>query len=66
MVRLLVVSNGCDQVLGLLNDQLLEAVLMVQISVKVLLHGLPGLFVLVNAFVVVFQFLQVDVGDELF
>lgn len=66
MVRLLVVGNGSNQVFGLLDDQLLKAVLMVEISVKVLFHGLSGLFVLVNAFVVVFQFLEIDVGNELF
>lgn len=39
---------------------------MVQVGVQVLLHCLPCLFVLVYAFVVIFQLLKINVGNELF
>ena len=59
-------GDSSTEVFTLFDDQLLEAVLMVQVGIQVLLHGFPGLFVLVDAFVVIFQLLEIDVGDELF
>lgn len=66
MVRLLVVSNGSNQIFGLLDNQLFQAVLMVKVCVEILLHGFPRLFILINAFVIVFQLLKINVGNELF
>ena len=66
MVRLLVVSNGSNQIFGLLDNQLFKAILMVKVCVEILLHGFPCLFILINAFVIVFQLLKINIGDELF
>jgi len=54
-------SNG----LGIVNDEGLEAVLLVQISIHVLLHRLPRLLALV-ALLVELYFRAVDISDHIF
>ena len=39
---------------------------MVEVGVEVLLHGLSSLLVLVDAFVIIFQLLDINVGNKLF
>ena len=61
VVLILEVCDSLDNCGGLVDDDALQAVLLVQVGVEVLFHRLPGLIVHVHALVVVFDLLQVDV-----
>lgn len=57
VVLMLEARDGLDDGGGLVNDDALQAVLLVQVGVEVLLHGFPSLVVHVDAFVVVLHLL---------
>ena len=66
MIDFMIVSNSTDDSLRLLNNDTLQPILLIEIGIQILLHRLASLLVLVDAFVVVLDFLQVYVLDEVF
>lgn len=65
MVLILIVGDSLNDCGSLVDNDTLKAILLVQISVQVLLHSLPSLAVHVHAFVVVLNFLLVDVCNQI-
>jgi hypothetical protein len=64
MVLRLVSLNGIDYRLGLVNYNRLKTVLLVEIGLQILLHRLSAHIVHVNALVIMFHLLQVNVSDQ--
>jgi hypothetical protein len=66
--RLMVLSlerlNRVNYGLSLFYDKGLKPILLIEIGLQVLLHRLPALLVLVDAFVIMFHFLQIDVRNQ--
>ena len=65
MVLSLVCFYRVNYGLSLINDNGLKPILLVEISLQVLLHGLPALLVLVDALVIMLNFLKVDVCNQI-
>ena len=66
VIDFMIVSYSTDDSLRLLNNDTLQPILLIEIGIQVLLHSLASLLVLVDALVVVLDFLQVYVLDEVF
>lgn len=65
MISMLEFRDSHDNCGSLVDHDALQAVLLVEVSIEVLLHGLSSLVVHVHALVVVLYLLQVDVGDQI-
>jgi hypothetical protein len=63
MVLRLVSLNGIDYRLGLVNHNRLKTILLGEIGLQILLHGLTAHIIHVNALVIMFYLLQVNVSD---
>lgn len=66
MILALVSGDARDDSIDLVYDDLLQPVLLVEIGVQILLHRLPLLLILVHTFVVMLDFLKVNVSDQIF
>lgn len=66
MILTLVFVNGSNYSVDLINDNSLQAILLVEVSVQELLHRLSILVVLVRALVVMLFFFGVNINNDLF
>lgn len=65
IVFFLISFDAIDDSLGPFNDQLLKSVPLIKVSIHVLFHRFPSLFVF-NALIVMLPFLKVNVIDQIF
>lgn len=66
VIQELIIGKAGNDSVNLVYDDVLQPVLLVEISVQILFHRLALLLMLVHTFLVVFDFLKVNVGYEVF
>jgi len=66
VIQALVVGNARNDAINLVYDDVLQPILLVEVGVQILLHRLTLLLMLVHTFVVMLDFLEVDVSYQIF
>ena len=65
MISVLIVCDRLNNSVSLINHKALQPVFLVKVSIEILLHRLSTLLILIDAFLIVLSFLQVNVFDQI-